>query len=284
LDHRFAANHRYGAAATARATGRPQYSPPTVPHFHGNRPPWPPASAAGARDGFVGRLRQNRIENKLAKRHLQNGSLVLFDVSSTAYTGSKSSLRQHGHSRDHRSDLPQIVYGLLCDRHGRPVSVEVLPGNTADPKAFSSLVQRMRKRFGISSVVFVGDRGMITSKRIDEDLRGVDGLHWITALRSEAIRALAKAGHVSRSLFDEKNLFEVRDDELFPGERLIVCRNPSLADERARKRVELLEATERELLKIVKATQRSRNPLSGEANIALRVGKVISAPQDGEAL
>ncbi len=220
--------------------------------------------------------RQNRIENKLAKRHLQNGSLVLFDVSSTAYTGSKSSLRQHGHSRDHRSDLPQIVYGLLCDRHGRPVSVEVLPGNTADPRAFSSLVQRMRKRFGISSVVFVGDRGMITSKRIDEDLRGVDGLHWITALRSEAIRALAKAGHVSRSLFDEKNLFEVRDDNLFPGERLIVCRNPGLADERARKRVELLEATERELLKIVKATQRIRNPLSGEANIALRVGKVIS--------
>lgn len=219
--------------------------------------------------------RQNRIENKLAKKHLKDGLLVLFDVSSSYYTGRKSSLRQYGYSRDHRTDRPQIVYGLLCDAEGRPISIEVLPGNTADPNAFSNLVQRVHERFGIERVIFVGDRGMITSKRIDEDLRVTQGLDWISALRTEGIRSLVDAGKVDRSLFDEKDLAEISAEEIFPGERLVVCRNPILADERARKREELLKATEKDLDVIVRATQRAKNPLKGKEQIGLRVGRVI---------
>ncbi len=219
--------------------------------------------------------RQKRIENKLAKKHLQDGVLVLFDVSSSFYTGRKSTLVQRGYSRDHRSDQPQIVYGLLCDPQGRPIAVEVFPGNTADPRAFTSIVQRVRRRFGIERVVFVGDRGMITSARINEDLRDVDGLDWVSALRSEGVKKLVKAGHVDRSLFDETDLIEITAPEEFPGERLVVCRNPFLAEERARKREELLQATEKKLDVVVRATQRKRHPLSGEKEIGLRVGKAI---------
>ncbi len=219
--------------------------------------------------------RQPRIENKLAKKHLQNGTLMLFDVSSSFYTGRKSSLITHGYSRDHRSDRPQIVYGLLCDSEGRPIAIEVFPGNTADPKAFTRIVAEARKRFGITNIVFVGDRGMITTKRINEDLRGKDGLEWISALRTEGIRSLVDAGKIPRTLFDEKDLAEITDEENFPGERLIVCRNPLLAEERARKREELLKATEKDLEKIVARTQRTRNPLQGEDAIGLAVGQVI---------
>ena len=219
--------------------------------------------------------RQTRIENKLAKRHLAEGTLVLFDLSSSYCYGRKSELIKHGYSRDHRSDRAQVVYGLLCDPEGRPISVEVLPGNTADPKAFTRMVDRVRKRFRLKTVVFVGDRGMITSARINEDLRDVAGLDWITALRTEGIRRLVDAGHVNRSLFDECDLAEITDEDLFPGERLVVCRNPILADERARKREVLLAATEEKLEVIVRATQRQKNPLSGEKEIGLRVGKVI---------
>ena len=214
--------------------------------------------------------RQTRIENKLAKRHLAEGTLVLFDLSSSYCYGRKSELIKHGYSRDHRSDRAQVVYGLLCDPEGRPISVEVLPGNTADPKAFTRMVDRVRKRFRLKTVVFVGDRGMITSARINEDLRDVAGLDWITG-----IRRLVDAGHVNRSLFDECDLAEITDEDLFPGERLVVCRNPILADERARKREVLLAATEEKLEVIVRATQRQKNPLSGEKEIGLRVGKVI---------
>lgn len=218
--------------------------------------------------------RQTRIEGKLAKKHLTGGLLVLFDVSSSYYTGRKSTLVRHGYSRDHRSDRPQIVYGLLCDPEGRPIAVEVFPGNTADPKAFTKIVERIRKRFGIERVVFVGDRGMITSARIHEDLRDVDGLDWISALRSEGIRKLVDAKLIQRSLFDEYDLAEIVSED-FPGERLIVCRNPILADERARKREELLQATERKLEPIRWATKRKTNPLRDRKNIGLRVGKVI---------
>ena len=218
--------------------------------------------------------RQTRIEGKLAKKHLAGGLLVLFDVSSSYYTGRKSTLVRHGYSRDHRSDRPQIVYGLLCDPEGRPIAVEVFPGNTADPRAFTKIVERVRKRFGIERVVFVGDRGMITSARIREDLRDVDGLDWISALRSEGIRKLVDAKLIQRSLFDERDLAEIVSED-FPGERLIVCRNPILADERARKREELLQATERKLEPIRRATLRKTNPLRDKKNIALRVGKVI---------
>ncbi len=160
--------------------------------------------------------RQKRIENKLAKKHLANGTLVLFDVSSSFYAGRKSKLVQHGYSRDHRPNRPQIVYGLLCDPAGRPIAIEVFSGNTADPKAFTQFVQHVRKRFGIKTFVFVGDRGMITSARIDEDLRDVEGFEWISALRSDALKKLVKAGHVDRSLFDESDLAEITDDENFP--------------------------------------------------------------------
>ncbi|MCH2516436.1 MAG: IS1634 family transposase [Dehalococcoidia bacterium] len=218
--------------------------------------------------------RQKRIENKLAKKHLQGGVLVLFDVSSSYYTGRKSAFVTHGYSRDHRGDQPQIVYGLLCDGEGRPIAVEVFPGNTADPVTFTQIVARVRNRFGIKRVVFVGDRGMITSARIDEDLRGVDGLDWISALRSEGIRKLIKGKPVQRSLFDERDLAEITSDD-FPGERLIVCRNPQLAEERARKREALLQATEKQLEPIRKATLRKRSPLRGQDEIGLRVGKII---------
>ena len=218
---------------------------------------------------------QPRIESKLAKRHLEDGTLVLFDVSSSFYEGRESSLRRHGYSRDHRGDRPQVVYGLLCDKDGRPIAVEVFPGNTADPAAFTSVVDKVRKRFGLQRVIFVGDRGMITSARIREDLADIEGFDWVSALRTEGIRKLADAGHIQRSLFDETDLVEIEDDENFPGERLVVCRNPLLADERARKREELLQATEAKLDAIVKATQRKKRPLRDKEKIALRVGRTI---------
>lgn len=220
------------------------------------------------------KARQTRIENKLAKKHLQDGHLVLFDVSSSYYTGRKSPLIKHGYSRDHRSDRPQIVYGLLCDSEGRPIAIEVFPGNTADPPTFTQIVARARKRFGINRIVFVGDRGMITTARINEDLRGVEGLDWISALRSEGIRKLLEVGTIQMSLFDQQDLAEVTSEH-FPGERLVVCRNPALAEQRERKRKELVEATEAQLEPIRLATLRTRNPLRGEKEIGLRVGKVI---------
>lgn len=219
--------------------------------------------------------RQKRIENKLAKKHLQDGQLVLFDVSSSYYTGSSSALRKHGYSRDHRGDRPQIVYGLLCDSEGRPIAIEVFPGNTADPPTFSEIVSRVRKRFGINQIIFVGDRGMITTARINEDLRPVEGLDWISALRSDGIRKLMASDAIQLSLFDNQDLAEVTSED-FPGERLIVCRNPALAEERARKRETLLRATESLLEPIREASRRRRNPLRGEQEIALRVGKVIN--------
>ena len=218
--------------------------------------------------------RQTRIENKLAKKHLTDGQLVLFDVSSSYYTGRSSPLIKHGYSRDHRGDRPQIVYGLLCDCDGRPIAVEVFPGNTADPPTFTQLVAQARKRFDIQRIVFVGDRGMITSARINEDLRTVDGLDWISALRTEGIRKLCDAGSIQMSLFDKRDLAEITSEH-FPGERLVVCRNPVLAEQRARKRNELLKATEAQLEPIRLATERKRNPLRGEKEIGLRVGKAI---------
>jgi transposase len=217
--------------------------------------------------------RQRRIETKLAKKHLADGTLVLYDVSSSYYTGRRSGLVNFGHNRDGKKRFPQIVYGLLCNGDGCPMAVEVFEGNTADPATFSVQINKVRRRFGIQRVVWVGDRGMITSKRIDEELRDVEGLDWITALRADAIRKLASDGVVQPSLFDERDLVEVSAPD-FPGERLMVCRNPLLADERARKRNELLAATEKELEKIAAATRRARRPLTGEAAIALRVGKV----------
>jgi transposase len=219
--------------------------------------------------------RQSRIENKLANKHLKDGSLILYDVSSSFYTGTHCSLAKRGHNRDGDNGYPQIVYGLLCNALGCPVAVEVFEGNTGDPKTLPSQIEKVRKRFGISRVVFVGDRGMITSKRIDENFRGVEGLDWITALRADSIKRLAEQGVIQLSVFDEQDLAEVSSPD-YPGERLIVCRNPFLATERARKREELLKATEKKLDEIVAATQRPKRPLRGAAKIGLRVGKVIN--------
>lgn len=218
--------------------------------------------------------RQARIENKLSKKHLADGTLVLYDVSSSYYTGRKSTLAKHGYSRDKKRGLPQIVYGLLCNRDGCPIAIEVFAGNTSDSTTFTQQVAKVRERFALQRVVFVGDRGMITSRRIDEDLRDVEGLQWISALRSEKIRALVNTGTIQPSLFDDKDLAEITSDA-FPGERLVVCRNPLLADERARKRKELLAETEKQLQQIVDAVSRRKNPLRGAGKIGLRVGPIL---------
>lgn len=220
--------------------------------------------------------RQNRIENKLAKRHLADGTLVLYDVSSSYYTGRQSTLIKMGYSRDGKPGQPQIVYGLLCAPDGCPVAIEVFSGNTADPTTFTAQVRKVRKRFGITRVVLVGDRGMITSKRIEEDLRGVEGLDWITALRNDNIKRLVQSSAIQPSLFDERDLAEVASDD-YPDERLIVCRNPLLADERARKRKELLAAAEKKLQAVARAVSRAKRPLRGKAEIALRVGRDLKS-------
>lgn len=219
-------------------------------------------------------MRQGDIEKKLAKQHLHDGALVLYDVSSTYFEGTCCALAHLGHSRDGKRDKLQIVFGLLCNREGCPIAVEVFEGNTGDPKTLAAQIQKLRTNFGLSRVVLVGDRGMITEARICEELKPLNGLDWITALRAPAIRALVEANDTQLSLFDEQDLAEITTSA-YPGERLIVCKNPLLAEARARQREALLQATERELDKILAATQRSQRALKGEAQIGLRVGKVI---------
>lgn len=227
-----------------------------------------------AMDWLIGR--QKRIENKLAKKHLEDGTLVLYDVSSSYYTGRQSNLVKMGYSRDGKRGKPQIVYGLLCAPDGCPVLIEVFSGNTGDPTTFTAQVNTIRKRFGITRVVLVGDRGMITSKRIDEDLRGKEGLDWITALRNDSIKTLVKQSAIQLSLFDQCDLAEVTSVD-YPGERLVVCRNPLLADERARKREVLLAAAEKKLDAVVKAVSRKNRPLRGKDEIGLRVGRDLKS-------
>jgi hypothetical protein len=226
--------------------------------------------------------RQERIENGLARRHLRDGVLVLYDVSSSYFEGRCCPLAQHGYSRDHRGDRPQIVYGLLCTRAGLPVAVEVFEGNVGDPSTLGAQVSRLKQRFGLSRVVLVGDRGMITSARIGEDLRPA-GLDWITCLRAPAIQALAtETGPLQLSLFDERDLAEISAPEMFPGERLILCRNRELAAERGRKREELLSATERDLARIQAQVRRRHAPLRGAAVIGMAVGAVINSRKVGK--
>ncbi len=218
--------------------------------------------------------RQQRIESKLAKRHLSEGCLVLYDLTSTYFEGCKCPLASLGHSRDGKRGKPQIVFGLLCSADGCPIAVEVFEGNISDHATFAAQVEKVRHRFGINRVVWVGDRGMITDARIRDDLREVDGLDWITALRAPQVRALVESGCLQLSLFDQRDLAEIRDEN-YPGERLIACKNPFLAQERARKREDLLLATEAELDKIVEATRRQKRALKGKDKIGLRMGKVI---------
>jgi len=219
--------------------------------------------------------RQNRIEKALASRHLDEGSLVLYDLSSSYFEGNQCPLAKLGHNRDGKKGKLQIEYGLLCNGAGTPVAIEVFEGDTADPATLGSQILKLRKRFGLRRLVLVGDRGMITQARIDQELRGIEGLDWITALRSSQIAALARNGLIEQSLFDEKNLAEIQSPD-FPGERLVVCRNPVLAFSRARKREELLQATEKNLAKIRDAVSRAKAPLRGRAKIGLRAGRIIN--------
>lgn len=217
--------------------------------------------------------RQPAIETALAKRHLKNGTLVLYDVSSSYMEGNCCSLAHRGYSRDGRRGTLQIVYGLLCAPDGCPVAIEVFDGNTGDPTTLAVQIAKLKQRFGLDHVVLVGDRGMITQARINEDVKTA-GLDWITALRGPAIQELVKGGASQLSLFDQRDMASITSPD-FPGERLIVCRNPDLAAKRAHKRRELLAATERDLAHIQTAVARKRNPLRGTAAIALAAGAVI---------
>jgi len=218
--------------------------------------------------------RQEHVEKALAREHLHDGTLVLYDVSSSYVEGRCCELAKRGYNRDGKKGKLQIVYGLLCAPDGCPVAVEVFEGNTADPNTLGAQIDKLKQRFGLKHVVLVGDRGMITQARIDEELRPA-GLDWITALRAPDIQALAVGGVLQMSLFDDRDMASITSPD-FPGERLIVCRNPDLAKLRTHKREELLAATEHDLGKIAAAVGRQRRPLRGEAEIGVRVGKVIN--------
>ena len=219
-------------------------------------------------------VRQPAIEAMLAKRHLTNGTLVLYDVSSSYMEGRCCPLAKRGYSRDGRRGTLQIVYGLLCAPDGCPVAIEVFDGNTGDPKTLAPQIEKLKQRFHLDRVVLVGDRGMITDARIAEDLKTA-GLDWISALRAPAIKELLNSGALQLTLFDQRDMASITSPD-FPGERLIVCRNPDLAAERTRKREDLLAATEKDLARIKAAVERTRNPLRGATEIALKVGEVLN--------
>lgn len=215
--------------------------------------------------------RQDKIEKRLARRHLKAGALVLYDLSSSYMEGRRCALAHIGYSRDGKKGTLQIEYGLITDAEGRPVAIEVFAGNTGDPATVASQVDKLKRRFGLGQVVLVSDRGMLTSARLRE-LEKVGGVGWITALRSPQIQALVESGSLQLSIFDERNLAEIQDDN-YPGERLVVCKNPLLAQERARKREDLLRATEAKLVPIQERVADGK--LGGRDKIGLAVGKVI---------
>jgi transposase len=221
--------------------------------------------------------RQAAIETVLARRHLRQGTLVLYDLTSTYFEGHHCPLARYGHSRDERRSNPQIVFGILSSADGCPVAVEVFEGNTGDPKTVAAQVAKLRQRLALERIILVGDRGMLTEKRIEQDLRPHEGLEWVTALRAPQIQKLVDQGAVQLSFFDEHDLAEVRQHPDYPGERLIFCRNPLLAAERERKRGELLAAAEKKLQEIEAATRRKRQPLRGPEKISYRVGKALAA-------
>lgn len=218
--------------------------------------------------------RQPGIEQALAERHLRGSTLTLYDVSSTYFEGRHCPLAKLGYSRDGKADRPQIVFGLVCDERGCPVSVEVFEGNTGDPKTVRAQVTKLRERFGLERIVMVGDRGMLTSARITEDL-SPHGVDWISALRAPQIRGLVAEGSLQLSIFDERDMAEISSDE-FPGERLVACRNPLLLAERRRKRDEMLQAAEKKLSTIRDAVLRKKRPLRGQAEIGVRVGTALA--------
>jgi hypothetical protein len=224
--------------------------------------------------------RQQAIEDGLAARHLAGGTLVLYDVSSAAFEGRTCPLGAIGHPKDGVRGRLQIVYGLLTSPDGIPVAIEVFAGNTGDPTTVASQVTKVKDRFGITKVVLVGDRGMLTAARLREDVRP-EGLDWITALRAPQVKKLARDGDLQLSLFDVQDLAEITSPD-FPGERLVACMNPFLEAERARKRESLLAATEADLAKIAAACARARRPLRGKDTIAVRVDRVLKRRKVGK--
>jgi Transposase DDE domain len=216
--------------------------------------------------------RQQRIEERLARRHLKDGELVLYDVSSSYFEGRTCPLAKLGYSRDQRRGTVQIVYGLLCDRPGRPIAVEVFSGELHDDKTLPAQVDKLKQRFGLATVIVVCDRGIVTKANL-ELMAGTAGVGWITALKAPQIKKLVKDGALQLSLFDEQNLAEIEAPEDYPGERLIVCRNPLVAADRARKRDELLAATERGLEQIKERVE--RGTLRGADQIGLAVGPAL---------
>jgi transposase len=223
-----------------------------------------------AMDWLAGR--QARIEDQLAKRHLRDGEMVLYDVSSSYFEGRACPLGKLGYSRDGQRNLPQIIYGLLCDQEGRPVSIEVFSGEVHDDKTLPAQIAKIKDRFGLQQVTVVADRGMVTKANI-ETLSSTEGVSWITALKAPTIKKLVRDGVFQPSLFDQQNLGEITDVEDFPGERLIVCRNPLVGAQRARKRQELLDATEAEL-QLIK-TRVEKGTLLGAAQIGMAVGPAL---------
>jgi len=218
--------------------------------------------------------RQAAMETALARRHLHNGTLVLYDVSSSYMEGRCCPLAKRGYNRDGKKGMLQIVYGLLCAPDGCPIAIEVFDGNTGDPTTLAPQIDKLKQRFGLSHVVLVGDRGMITEARLTEDIKSA-GLDWITALRAPAIKDLLNSGALQLTLFDQRDMASITSPD-YPGERLVVCRNPDLAAERTRKREELLAATEKDLAVIKARVERKRHPLRGAAEIALAVGAVLN--------
>jgi hypothetical protein len=216
--------------------------------------------------------RQERIERRLARRHLAEGSHVLYDVSSSYFEGRTCPLLALGYSRDGRRGMPQIIYGLLCDREGRPLALEVFPGGLHDDKTLPAQIEKLRRRFGLTSLVLVVDRGMATKANL-ETLAAETGVGWVTALKAPQLKRLVREGALQLSLFDEQNLGEISSSD-YPGERLVVCRNPLVAAERARKREDLLAATEQALAPLKQRVE--AGSLAGAAAIALAVGQVIN--------
>jgi transposase len=224
---------------------------------------------------------QGAIEAALARRHLGEGSLVLYDVSSTYFEGHCCPLARYGHSRDERRGNPQIVFGVLANTQGCPVAVQVFAGNTADPTTVAAQIAKLRERFALKQVVLVGDRGMLTQARIEQELRPVAGLEWITALRSGQLHKLVTDGALQLSLFDQTDLAEITHPD-YPGERLVVCRNPLLAQERARKREELMAAAEQKLEAIAAATRRAQRPVRDPERINYRIGAALGPKKVGK--
>ena len=220
------------------------------------------------------RRRQPQLETALATRHLREGTLALYDLTSTYFEGHTCPLAQFGHSRDGKKGKVQIVFGLVCNAEGCPVAVEVFEGNTGDPTTVAPVITKLRQRFDLRRVVLVGDRGLLTDARIREELKPVEGLDWITALRHPTIRTLVDGGVLDLGSFAHTDLIELTAPA-YPDERLIACYNATLADERGRTREALLQATERELEAIRQATTRAKRRLIGQGNIAVRVGKVL---------